>query len=260
MTEKQEIDLFEIFIYIFRIFKKRKFYILTFFLVGIVFGYLSSYKVNKIYEQTSICEERVVGNEIIGKIINEFNDKLINENTHESFLPLIENEVKLFSITVDTLKDQGLVLHFRGHDQEFITKAKTDLFKYINKILSNKINNEIQNKYELLHLIERNLSKIDSLQKIALYNFGNKSSNLIYFGSIFNHENIELCEKKFKVEETISLIKKEGVISEISCSNKLVVGNRIIKKVLFFSIISFLIGVVILFLVEFFIEVKRKSV
>ena len=105
-----------------------------------------------------------------------------------------------------------------------------------------------------------NLSKIDSLQKIALYNFGNKSSNLIYFGSIFNHENIELCEKKFKVEETISLIKKEGVISEISCSNKLVVGNRIIKKVLFFSIISFLIGVVILFLVEFFIEVKRKSV
>ena len=94
MTEKQEIDLFEIFIYIFRIFKKRKFYILTFFLVGIVFGYLSSYKVNKIYEQTSICEERVVGNEIIGKIINEFNDKLINENTHESFLPLIENEVK----------------------------------------------------------------------------------------------------------------------------------------------------------------------
>ena len=240
MKEKQEVDLLEIIYFIFKIIKKRRYVILSFLVIGAFVGfYIAHNQKNKI-EFKSICESKLINNNVATSILNEFK-KL--------------NHPGINSIAVDAQTPPTIIVTILGNDLKNIDETKTNLFLFINKSLNKSISHEIKVKEELLAQVQKNISKIDSLQKFL---FDSKNHNNLYLTSTFSNESIAFYERKITLEDEINSFKKDGVLREVTNSNSIITQRSLLSNIVLYSFISTFLCILGLFVIEFIVYINKQ--
>lgn len=254
-NERQEIDLMEFIILALKILKKRKFIVLFVFVFGATLGVYKSYKQKDIIEFSSICESRLINSDIIVRIADKFHETEGKHNFNDS--TKLENEFikNIISTKVDTLKRPNVILTIKGSNLDDINRMKLNLFSFFNNQFKTKIELEIKEKETILALLLNNLAKFDSLQKYVATTKGTSNFNL---PSSLNNDNIPLYEKKIKLEGEIYLLKKDGILSEITNSMITIPHRSMLSSGILFSLLSTFLCIMILFSIEFIVYLNKQ--
>ena len=237
LDKETEIDLWELLLNGYRFFKRKIKIILTFLLIGLLFGIGSFFthplEYKSFYRKEFIAQSSVTTNEILSDIINAVPVNIKNEK--ENSFPEFRN-IK-WKTEANNNKETRLKITIEAFTPESIDSLLKSLTIYINSIeaFSKKFNLQQQQQRKLLTVLNKQIAEADTTTK-----------NTKRFNPI------ELVEKKQKIEKDLALNKIVDFIPVypdcISISNR----RAGILNVLGYSFLGLVLGAIIAWLLDFF--------
>jgi len=246
-------------VFILKLLKKNKYFILLFLVIGLCYGFYKSYNTHQLIEQTTICETRVISRVTLIRVVSDLKEKIASGDTQD-LLNSIKNPNSLStiaSVQIDTLKDQNVVIKYSSANLSDISAAKKDFGLYLNTLFKSTIDKNLNSIYSMLSEITNMYVRPDSTQENYLQS--NKKSHDGYCNPIAYKDNFDIFKLKHSLEESASVIKKDGILTEISCINKTIHGNSLTKVLFTYSLASVLLFVVLIFIIEFIKIINKRT-
>lgn len=252
MTETKQnndIDIINLLYHILKKLIKHKFFILIFIILGISYTIFKTYYNKNSYENITIY--RFNTNDLI-ELTN-----VIKENIKDNELPISSRRLPVvYSIKTDSLK-KYLVLKIVGNDKTDISITKNNIISDYNNLFKEAIDLNIKRDKELLVQMQRNLMKLDSLQKYIMASFNGQNKNVFIQGSPFN-DYADLYEKKINLEMEVSNLERDGIISAISSHDEIVSPGSFFKTLINSVIISIFISIFVSVTMVLIYELIKK--
>lgn len=254
MANNEEIDLKETLIAIFKFIKKNIIILCIAIVLGLLFGKIHNSFKPTVYTNSIIVNSSFQQFQIIN-LINNFQEMILENNTE-----LLSKNVNLsdkisqsvVSINADTSvvnPQKQFIVNFEVLDYKIFDSLKFALIKYINSdsVLSKKYNFIKKQKELKIELLNKEIEKIDLIQKNSFLNTQSKNSpNIVVLGSSsYSLEIINLVEKKQQLEQELYNFKTLNLIKDFSKNYNIqpVSKRNYILYTAIFLIISLFIGI-----------------
>ncbi|MBI4647759.1 MAG: hypothetical protein HY738_14515 [Bacteroidia bacterium] len=257
-SHDREIDLFELYIKIYYLIRKRIILIFLFVIIGILISLYNYFFVPSYYTSSMVCCSNVLSNKIIVPLVESLDKQIkqkkpISHNSEDSLMFLQIRGIKARVINADETKSVFLNNYFeievKIYNKNNIPFVRELIIYYINN--NSYIKEKIESEKNIINSnivqIDNELSKIDSLQRLA---FKNNRSEFFY---LIGNDKVQLIEKKINLQNEAQLLKGINIISDF-----IIPSNPSNKGILFILIIilsSFLLG----FFSSCFIELHQKT-
>lgn len=231
-----EIDLWELIGDGYNLFKKRKAVILSFFLLGIFFGFSNflthplEYK--SFYRQEFIAQSPVTSNEILNDIINNIPLSLKDKSNGTNGISFPDFRNIIGKLEANSNKETRLKVTLEVFSSTDIDSMLNALTTYINSLgtLNEKFKLQLQQQRQLLLVVKKQIASLDTV--------GKNAPNLDY---------VKLFEKKQSIEKELSLNK---IVNFIPINpNCILISNMRagILNVLGYSFMGIVIGFLLAF-------------
>ena len=252
MENKKEIDLISLVVWVLKSIKKYLILIFAFFVIGISVGAADYYFGEDLYSTTFIAFSPAINNQIVYELIEPVKYYIQHEmydSISEKFDVdiAVANTVK--NIDVDTSMMGAVKIELLLSDKENINELKEGLMRYFNSIpyVMSSIQSRRNELEEYLISLNNEIIDLDNLQKSVLRNLeGSNNASLILASGLFN-EMMDLKDKKLEILEEYNSLQYFSVISE---SMVFEVQKNLIKNLIVFSVIGFILGLFLSIIIE----------
>ena len=252
MENKKEIDLIALFARLLKFTKKYFVLVSVFFVIGISIGAADFYLGNNYYSTTFIASSPAINNQIVYELIEPVKYYIRNEmydSISDKFDINEEVAKSVKSIDIDTSMIGAVKIELLISDKENVTELKEGLMTYFNSIpyVVSSIQSRRDELDDYLTSLNDEIEDLDNLQKSVLRNLEhNENARLISVGGLFN-EMMDLKDKKLEILEEYNSLQYFSVISENMIFE---VQKNLVKNLLVFSVIGFLIGLFLSVIIE----------
>ncbi|MDD5571449.1 MAG: hypothetical protein PHD97_09900 [Bacteroidales bacterium] len=257
----REIDLIEILAFMVDRIKKRKIFIVVFVILVCAFGAYKTSKMTDTYQVRSLCHKNLIGNDLMVSMVFSFQDNIIYGQSDDlaKALNLPVNAVSgLNLIKADTFRNSDyVILKVMGSDLNSLKIVKNAVYVYFNDALKNEIDLRIKQDKYFLSEIQKSISEINNIRKLKNTEINIDDKGKINQPSLLN-EYFELNKKKSEIEKEIQNLEKDGVASEVRCSDKTIPHAGFIRTLLKYFIVSVLMGCFIVIALDLIILIDKK--
>lgn len=272
----EEIDLLELFIKIYKFFKRRFLLILIVMVICVGLGVLANLLVFKpCYQTNMIFTSRSMTTSEIADITNSLNNLVKEENWEEiqkltglskeiskdiKKLEAIPNREFQKNIEKDTRTDTTMTLILEITNNKNLYKIQQAIVNYFENLPYVQKNKKIykENNERILAQIQKEIHHLDSLKKIVESSFYNKNSFILNAGAGISYEIMALKERENKVLKNLFFLEDIKVIKGFTRYQKPIKFS--IRQTLGISaLIGFIVGILWSLVIEFNKIIRQRE-
>ena len=256
--QSNELDFVRIIFYIFKTLNRKKYFLLLFFFIGIMFNVYKHYFPNKKYQYSVLLSSR--SNDDLNLLL--INTQQIQSNISSQQLksiPFVNREVlnNISSVNIDTVKKNVVELKIVGNSPTDINVFKRSYLTFIKNKNMNNLKYFIEKKSAINRDLFKMINKIDTLNYFSKLESLNSTQNVFLdldFVSLIE-KRISLYESFLSNNQEIFLLEKYGLVNELPYSSNLILkkDNSVLYPFLFVFIAS-----IIIFFQEFILFFKKN--
>lgn len=248
-NESNEIDLLELLAKIYFLFKRNKYIILTFVLLGIIVGLYKSFQSDP-YFQTKMLIKTSLENEMVQGQLQTLSE--LKENGNNNILAQElgitkeeAEEIKTFS--VEEVEESSLLrINLEVFDNELITKIKEGIINYseTNEYIQQELKNKQDHYTQYLKEISDALELLRKEEKRQIS--AQSSMEIILSGDSYANQITKLMDKKENIETKKNQIQKPLIIvKDFYKPDKPKVATSL--KIILHAVVGLFLGIIAVF-------------
>lgn len=251
----KEIDIIDLFVLIYKFYKRRKLILFLSIIIGIVFGTASYFLTKNTYVTNLFVNSSIINKGLLNQSFSplKVNLKTANYDFLVKKMNLDINVIKqLKNFVVDTSVENSIKLEIELYDKKALTKISNGLVYYINNLnfVKGKISVERENIKKYITEIDSQLIYLKKTQNMLMYKLTNSNNFQVENIGNINKAYVDIYQKRIDMQKMYNSANQVFLYNDISQNFE--PQNSLLKKIIMDVAIFFLIG----FFISLYLEIK----